>query len=277
MEARRSPEYLRSLVQRVVEFRDLFLQFRDLHHVYSVWETRGLATPMVPRDDADPRQLEFLRSKVSQAAGGAETAVNMTGMLMSVEGQSHPVNPVSTWWSVLEPKAVVYPHHVLDVCDQAIGRLDSMAEFAEFDQPPTVGVEAMHPLVWDAAKKPWEKGFYSYAVERAHLALYNRACSHHSTNETGVAVWASLFNEKPKSGFQRLGWPGDPASNDVKNMNDGLREYSRALQRLIRNALAHPTGELDRQDALERLGAISLLARWMDRCDSIDSAPDGSE
>jgi hypothetical protein len=39
----------------------------------------------------------------------------------------------------------------------------------------------------------------------------------------------------------------------------------------IRNSVAHGLGELDEQSALERLSALSLLARWVDECDIVEA------
>ena len=37
----------------------------------------------------------------------------------------------------------------------------------------------------------------------------------------------------------------------------------------IRNTSAHGTDGMAAQDALERLAALSLLARWVDGCDDV--------
>lgn len=50
-------------------------------------------------------------------------------------------------------------------------------------------------------------------------------------------------------------------------MNAGLRQLAPGMQMTIRNAAAHGVGAMSRQDALERLAALSLLARWVEVCD----------
>lgn len=59
-------------------------------------------------------------------------------------------------------------------------------------------------------------------------------------------------------------------------MNDGLRQFAPGMQMTIRNPAAHSLDELTDQEALERLAALSLLARWVDECD-LQSAPDPAE
>ena len=58
-------------------------------------------------------------------------------------------------------------------------------------------------------------------------------------------------------------------------MNGGLRFYAPGVQMTIRNSVAHGAGQLDEQAAVERLAALSLLARWVDECDLVE-APAGS-
>lgn len=48
-------------------------------------------------------------------------------------------------------------------------------------------------------------------------------------------------------------------------MNDGLRQFAPGAQMTIRNPAAHGDA-MGEQDALERLAALSLLARWVDHC-----------
>jgi hypothetical protein len=38
----------------------------------------------------------------------------------------------------------------------------------------------------------------------------------------------------------------------------------------IRNSAAHDTDEMPEQQALERLAALSLLARWVDECELVE-------
>ncbi|MGW5312921.1 TIGR02391 family protein, partial [Nocardia thailandica] len=56
-----------------------------------------------------------------------------------------------------------------------------------------------------------------------------------------------------------------------KSMNDGLRQFAPGAQMTIRNSAAHSTEKMSEQDALERLGALSLLARWVDTCDRVEA------
>ena len=44
----------------------------------------------------------------------------------------------------------------------------------------------------------------------------------------------------------------------------------------IRNPQAHPSDDISEQEALEQLAALSVLARWVDKC-RVVSVSDGGE
>ena len=51
--------------------------------------------------------------------------------------------------------------------------------------------------------------------------------------------------------------------------------FGRGCAQGIRNLNAHGTGELPKQEALEYLAALSVLARWVEACEVV-SVPDGA-
>jgi hypothetical protein len=57
-------------------------------------------------------------------------------------------------------------------------------------------------------------------------------------------------------------------------MNDGLRSYAPGVQMLIRNPTTHTAENMSEQEALERLAALSLLARWLDECELVEAPTD---
>jgi uncharacterized protein Ymh len=85
-----------------------------------------------------------------------------------------------------------------------------------------------------------------------------------------TALWQETFSDRPPSpGKPRLRWPGEASNRDVKSMNDGLRQFAPGVQMTIRNPAAHSSTAIDEQAGLERLAALSLLARWVDQCQLI--------
>jgi hypothetical protein len=86
-----------------------------------------------------------------------------------------------------------------------------------------------------------------------------------------AALWQQVFSDRePQPGQPRLRWPGDPNDRNVSSMNAGLRSFAPGVQMTIRNSAAHGLGELGEQAALERLSALSLLARWVDECELVE-------
>lgn len=276
MKAADNPEYLRATADAVTEFRDAFNALLK-QYVVNEFMARGIAPAVLLRDDADPEQLRELRARVSRAAGRAAAAPSLTGVYIDVQGAGR-VDPIAAWESMTMPKPLLEASNVLDAIEQILGRLDALILKAQAEAPPTIGAEAMHPLVWGAARRLWRDRHYRAAVAAAAdtlVASVKTTTGRHDVPET--ALWQQTFSEKAPVAGQpgqpgqpaqpRLRWPGSPTDRDVKTMNDGLRQFAPGMQMTIRNPAAHSLDELTEQEALERLAALSLLARWVDECD----------
>jgi hypothetical protein len=276
VEARKNPEYLRSIGRAVEDFRDALVELLELHVANEGpgglgGLARGIAPAVFPREGADPEEIARLVAKVSRAAGLAASAVPLTGIAMGVEGAG-VVDPITAWQTIMRPKPLLEPVDILGACDQALGRLDGLILQAEAERPPTVGAEAMHPTVWGAAARLWRDGHFREAVSGAAEAVVLMVKTRTKRNDIAeAALWQQVFSDRdPQPGQPRLRWPGDPNDRDVSSMNAGLRSFAPGVQMTIRNSAAHGLGELDEQAALERLSALSLLARWVDECELVE-------
>lgn len=284
MEARKNPDYLRSVSRAVEEFRDALVDFLELHVLNEGLGglARGFAPAVFPRDDADPKEIAQRHARVSRAAGLAASAVPLTNIAINVQGVG-PVDPITNWQTITRPKPLLEAADILGACDYALGRLDGLIMQAEAERPPTVSTEAMHPAVWGAAARLWRDGHFREAVAASAEAVVLMVKTRTKRNDVAEsALWQETFSERdPQPGKPRLRWPGDPANRDVSTMNTGLRFFAPGVQMTIRNTAAHGVGELDEQAALERLATLSLLARWVDECDLVevteqsDSSGDG--
>lgn len=274
MEARKNPEYLTSVAAAVEEFRVALVEFLELHvrNEGPGGVARGMAPAVFPRDDADPQEIARLREKVSRLAGRAAAAVPLTGIGMAVQGVG-PVDPITNWHTITQPKPLMEADQVLGMCEQALGRLDGLIMQAEAERPPTVGAEAMHPTVWGAAARLWSDGHFREAVTGASEAVVAMVKTRTKRNDvSATSLWQQTFSDKdPQPSKPRLRWPGNPADQDVSTMNSGLLLFAPGVQMTVRNSAAHGLGELDEQSALERLATLSLLARWVDECDLIEA------
>ena len=275
MKAEDNPEYLRQTKHAVEDFRAALVEFLSLH-VFNESFARGIYAAVWPKEDADPEEIQRLQAKVSNAAGRASAATGLTGQWIMVQGGG-PLDPIAAWVTITQPKPLLEPPNILDACDQMLGRLDAKIAKAEAEAPPTIGAEAMHPLVWGAAKTLWRDRHFRQAVSAAAeslIAQVKARTSRYDLNDT--PLWQEAFSERdPQPGKPRLRWPGDPTDKTVKTMNDGLRMFAPGVQMLIRNSCVHGEGDLPEQEALERLATLSQLARWTEVC-VIAQAPDPS-
>lgn len=268
MQAERNPDYLRAVQRTVLDFKGALTEFLELYVVNDSLVGRGMMPAVLPRDGADSDEIARRHSTVAQAAGRAAAAPGLTNVVILVQGAG-PIDPIAAWSTMTKPKPLLEADDVLGACDQMIGRLDGLILKAEAEAPPTIGAEAMHPLIWGAAEPLWRDRHYRHAVTAAAEALIAQIKARTGRNDVAeTSLWQEVFSDKdPLPGKPRLRWPGDPSDRNVKNMNDGLRQFAPGVQMTIRNTAAHSADEFGEQAALERLAALSLLARWAAGCD----------
>ncbi|MGW6879581.1 TIGR02391 family protein [Streptomyces goshikiensis] len=266
MDASRNPEYLRKTADAVIEFRDAFKAFLELHtETKEAGFGRGLLPAVVARDDVKPKDLQSATDRVARAAGRASAAPGLTGMYIGVSGVPKPVDPIAAWRSVVTPRPVLEPGDVLDSAEQILGRLEAMTDKAEAELPPTTGVEAMHPTIWGAARKLWLDGHFRLAVQSAAETLTAQLKTRVGlANMDATNLYEKVFNTKTPM----LIWPGDPGDRNVSSMQNGLAKYAPGLNMTVRNTATHVAAdEMTAQQGLERLAALSLLAHWIDECE----------
>ena len=72
----------------------------------------------------------------------------------------------------------------------------------------------------------------------------------------------------PKPGRLRLKFSDDRTTDTWKALQGGARSFGAACFTAICNPVAHEHDYLlSTQEALERLAALSVLARWIDQCE----------
>lgn len=140
---------------------------------------------------------------------------------------------------------------------------------------PTMKADALHPLIWDAAAKRWESEHYSDAVQRAATALSGHVKDLTERYELGDSeLMAQAFSPSPpQAGKPRLRWPGNDDDLTVKAMRVGILNMGQGVFAAIRNPATHSTDELPKQEALEQLATLSVLARWIDGCELVRFQP----
>lgn len=251
------------MAEAVREFQEALSEFLALHRL------RGADPAVLPIGGADRARIEAARQKVDIASGRASDAPTLTRVFCDVQGLAEPVDPVAAWHTIATLKPLLEPDSILSACGRMIGVLEQLAFRAEVLAPPTVATDRMHPVIWGVARRLWSGGHYQHAVAAAARSLVTQVKARTDQNDVPEAsLWQETFVDRaPEPGRPRLRWPGDPTNRDVQSMNAGLRQLASGMQMTIRNGAADSVGEMGREEALERLAALSLLARWVDACE----------
>jgi len=161
----------------------------------------------------------------------------------------------------------------VEQCKYAIGRLKTQAETRAKlgSNAPTMAADALHPAIWNAASGRWDSGHYSDAVQRAATFLaadVQDRLGRRDVNDSDL-MREAFSSSAPTVGKPRLRWPGADNDQTVKSMRVGILNYSQGVYSAIRNPATHLTADLERQEALEQLAALSMLARWIEKCEVI--------
>lgn len=136
---------------------------------------------------------------------------------------------------------------------------------------PTMKADGLHTLIWDSASKRWDSGHYSDAIQRAATALSGHVKDLTGRYELGdnELMTQAFSPSAPQPGKPRLRWPGNDEDLTVKAMRMGILNTAQGVFSAIRNPATHTTDDLPKQEALEQLAALSVLARWIDKCELI--------
>lgn len=280
VDPRTNLKYLDFLSTRAHEFLALFDEFMTLHveNIGPNALARGIAPAVLTKEDADPERVEDLATRLHKTAGALMDLSEVTNIYMDVQGAGR-IDPFMNWATILQPKPLLEASNVRGCIIQATGRLEGLYAKAEALAAPILDPVRLHPLVWASSRRLWNDGHLRQAVAAAGEAVTSQMKQLTGRNDAAdTSLWQQAFSEKaPEPGKPRLRWPGNPADQDVKTMNDGLRQFAPGSNMVIRNPATHVSANLSEQDALELLATLSLLARLVDTC-RVESAPtEGAE
>lgn len=153
-------------------------------------------------------------------------------------------------------------------CRSRLQRQEELERHLHADAP-SIRFDDLHPWVWDAARPQWETGHSAEAVAAAARSLNSRL--QQKVGRRDIAdkklVQEAFSLNPPKDGSARLRVPPDDGSETATSMQQGVLAFGVGCMQAIRNPLAHLDGaerELPEHEALERLAALSLFARWID-------------
>lgn len=144
-------------------------------------------------------------------------------------------------------------------------------------QTPTPVVEQLHPSVWDAAAPQWAAHHLHDAVLAACKAVNATLQAKVGRSDLSeVQLVQAAFSLRPGSdGRSRLRFPEVDDEKTRESMTQGALSFGVGCFQAIRNPVGHlPDAqyELTVQQALERLAALSLFARWIEQATLTSSA-----
>ena len=134
---------------------------------------------------------------------------------------------------------------------------------------PKLQADRLHPWVWDAAKNLWASEHCGPAVHDATKAVERQTqIKLNRLDLDGKDLYAQAFSTKdPEVGTPRLRFTKIDKTKQLKrwtSAHEGAQYLGMGCAQGIRNPQAHGTDELDEQEALEQLAALSILARWVE-------------
>jgi hypothetical protein len=167
-----------------------------------------------------------------------------------------------------------------EACQRLIARIDSHEEVASLlaplDAGPSLAADALHELVWRAASVQWETDHREDAVLAAATtvnSLLQRKLGRTDLSETKL-VQEAFSKKAPESGKPRLRFPEIEDDQTRESMRFGASSFGVGCFAAIRNPLGHVSHDqiqLTEQEALERLTAWSLFARWVEQATLVEA------
>jgi uncharacterized protein (TIGR02391 family) len=171
------------------------------------------------------------------------------------------------------PDLIGGQHEAIKRATIAVGLLDDGDDLERALTPdaPTMPADQLHPWVWDAARTFWQAGQYQEAVNVASRAVV--AHTQQKTGRTDLAdddLMREVFSlNAPTPQNPRLRFRGDRQKPTWVSRQRGALGFATGCFAGIRNVTMHEHAlELPEQTALEYLASFSVLARWIDECET---------
>ena len=166
-----------------------------------------------------------------------------------------------------------------------IGILEQQTDYLRILGPvgPTLAADRLHRWVWNAAISLWDSGHFKQAVHAAATTVEEQTQLRLDRGDlSGADLYTQAFKvgkvgDAPDGRRLRFKHLEELTEDGKRNQSwvsahEGAMHYGRGCAQGIRNLNAHGTGELPKQEALEYLAALSVLARWVHECRVVNAA-----
>lgn len=163
-----------------------------------------------------------------------------------------------------------------DAAMRLLSRIDAFEEITAMmgatSLAPQMSANSLHEKVWLAAQAQWATEHYHEAVLAAAKAVNSLLQAKIRRRDVSeVKLVREAFSDKaPARGKPRLRFPEVADEQTRDSLRQGAMDFGAGCFGAIRNPVGHlPNDEVDLsfQGALERLAALSLLARWVDEAE----------
>jgi hypothetical protein len=137
---------------------------------------------------------------------------------------------------------------------------------------PTLPPDQLQALVWSAASAQWSTGHRHEAVLAAAKAvnsMLQAKLGRRDVSEVNL-IQEAFSSGGPAAGRPRLRFSMIEDEKTRESMTQGALSFGVGCFQAIRNPVGHLPNEeheLSEQEALERLAALSLLARWIEQAE----------
>ena len=133
---------------------------------------------------------------------------------------------------------------------------------------PRLDASRLHPWVWEGARSLWQSKHYAEAVRAAAIkvnAETQNKVGRRDVSERDLFEQAFTINP-PTPGTPRLRLEDDARSKTFQSLHRGAMAFAEGCFNALRHSGSHAShNELPEHEALERLAAFSVLARWVDK------------
>ncbi|MEY2447044.1 MAG: hypothetical protein QOH79_520 [Acidimicrobiaceae bacterium] len=166
-----------------------------------------------------------------------------------------------------------------DAAIRVRGQILQAEERARIFPPPAgprIQADQLHPTVWEAAKLLWSGGHRRAAIQAAGTAVDTQLQAKlNRYDKSGTDLVTLAFKLDPaKPGESRLRLPGYPTGSEAyKSAHQGAMNFGQGCMLAIRNIATHDLDEPSEQVALERLAALSVLARFIAEAEVEQAGP----
>ena len=208
-------------------------------------------------------------------------------LMREIANSVHPVVAADLWESedgeVDESLRPVWPWRDAYAATQELcGVLEHWEERRQILGPtgPILAATRLHEWVWDAAKSRWDDGYYDDAVHAAAESVNQKTQVKLNRRDlSGTELYQQAFSPVdalPEQPRLRLQFVELEDKDTWKSAHLGAMKLGEACFQGFRNLVAHKKAALNEQEALEQLGALSTLARWVDSSEVLAASPDYS-